>query len=211
MLPYSSFERMVNTTPPDFGFWIKLPSEVTHSKIDLKRILPIFLDSIAPVFESGKLCGVLAQFPFSFKNNSENRSRIREIGDLTGEINLAIEFRSEDWFRDEIFSFLLDLDSILVAIDLPDLKGLPQNGVRNINKMGYARLHGRNSRTWYNNEIGDRYDYNYSIEELRYWVGELQKMDENAPLTYLFFNNCHAGQAVKNARMMKKILELEFK
>lgn len=37
----------------------------------------------------------------------------------------------------------------------------------------------------------------------------VRELAAHAPQTYLFFNNCHAGQAVLNARMMEEILGLE--
>jgi uncharacterized protein YecE (DUF72 family) len=52
----------------------------------------------------------------------------------------------------------------------------------------------------------DRYDYNYSASELGQWVKKIAELSQQAKRTYLFFNNCHAGQAARNAALMKELL-----
>jgi uncharacterized protein YecE (DUF72 family) len=52
----------------------------------------------------------------------------------------------------------------------------------------------------------DRYDYDYSEAELKEWLGKIAGLAEQARRTYLFFNNCHAGQAARNAKLMQELL-----
>ena len=56
----------------------------------------------------------------------------------------------------------------------------------------------------------DRYDYLYSEDELREWIAKIKDMSQKARKTFVFFNNCHAGQAATNARLMKELLSLPF-
>ena len=51
-----------------------------------------------------------------------------------------------------------------------------------------------------------RYDYDYSERELAEWVARLNELAKQAKQTYLFFNNCHAGQAARNAKLMEELL-----
>ena len=44
-------------------------------------------------------------------------------------------------------------------------------------------------------------------DQLKEWLEKIKGIRELTEKTYLFFNNCPQGQAVKNAQMMKKILE----
>jgi uncharacterized protein YecE (DUF72 family) len=74
--------------------------------------------------------------------------------------------------------------------------------------LGYVRLHGRNARNWWGCGGGDRYDYLYSEEELKEWVAKIRAMSQTAKKTFVFFNNCHAGQAARNASLMKDLLSL---
>jgi uncharacterized protein YecE (DUF72 family) len=52
----------------------------------------------------------------------------------------------------------------------------------------------------------DRYDYSYSATELGEWVKKIAELSQQAKRTYLFFNNCHAGKAARNAALMKELL-----
>jgi uncharacterized protein YecE (DUF72 family) len=76
--------------------------------------------------------------------------------------------------------------------------------------IGYVRLHGRNAKTWWarGRAAGDRYDYLYSEDELKEWVAKIQAMSKTASRTFVFFNNCHAGQAARNAKLMQALLDL---
>jgi uncharacterized protein YecE (DUF72 family) len=40
------------------------------------------------------------------------------------------------------------------------------------------------------------------------WVDKIDQLSESSVMTYIFFNNCHLGKAVKNARMMAEMLGL---
>jgi uncharacterized protein YecE (DUF72 family) len=70
----------------------------------------------------------------------------------------------------------------------------------------YVRLHGRNERTWWTGDRSSRYDYSYSEDELREWLEKIATLADQARRTYLFFNNCHAGQAARNAKLMQELL-----
>jgi uncharacterized protein YecE (DUF72 family) len=52
-----------------------------------------------------------------------------------------------------------------------------------------------------------RYDYLYSEKELREFIAPIRDIANRAPTTYIFFNNCHAGKAVRNALMMIEMLK----
>jgi len=51
-----------------------------------------------------------------------------------------------------------------------------------------------------------RYDYDYKPEELSEWVRKVAELAEQARRVYLFFNNCHAGQAARSAKLMQELL-----
>ena len=59
---------------------------------------------------------------------------------------------------------------------------------------------------WGRTPGGDRYDYLYSNDELKDWVTRIRGLAAEAKKTYVFFNNCHAGQAATNARLMQQML-----
>jgi uncharacterized protein YecE (DUF72 family) len=74
------------------------------------------------------------------------------------------------------------------------------------NGTGYVRLHGRNRDSWWGKSGKDRYDYLYSKEEMQEWVQKIRAMLGSTDRTFVFFNNCYAGQAADNARVMQELL-----
>ncbi len=202
---------MADRTPDSFEFWVKVPGLVTHTDEDFEGAIDQFLQSVIPLQEAGKLKGFLAQFPFSFRRGDKAFARIAQLHEAVRDETLAVEFRNRDWIVDETIKFLSERGIVSVTVDLPRLKTLPGMESHLTGPVSYVRFHGRNSRTWYDSHLGDRYDYDYSSDELKEWLLRIHKLDEEGSTTYLFFNNCHAGQAVKNARMLRDMLELEFK
>ena len=73
--------------------------------------------------------------------------------------------------------------------------------------IGYLRFHGRNTN-WFNAPTSERYNYLYSNEELKGFIPEIEKMEKNSERAYIYFNNCHAGKAVRNAQTLKDKLGL---
>jgi uncharacterized protein YecE (DUF72 family) len=53
-----------------------------------------------------------------------------------------------------------------------------------------------------------RYDYSYSDEELAEWLEKIAGLREETERVYVFFNNCHEGQAVTNARRILEMLDV---
>ncbi len=211
ILPASSFEGMVRKTPAGLKFWVKLHADVTHSLKHPAESINQLKRSIAPLIESDRLAGLLAQFPNSFKLGARQIERVKLIREHCEKMALAVEFRDEEWYNNnDIYELAREYEMTLVSVDLPELEGLPQPSEVVAAGIAYIRFHGRNARTWYDNAAGDRYDYDYSISELRAWIPRILRMEEKAPITYMFFNNCHMGQAVKNAKMMRRILEKEL-
>lgn len=62
------------------------------------------------------------------------------------------------------------------------------------------------SRSMHGSREQLRYDYDYSESELMQWVARISALAQQAKQSYLFFNNCHAGQAARNAKLMEELL-----
>jgi uncharacterized protein YecE (DUF72 family) len=204
--PRTTFESMAARTPDGYPFWVKVPGEVTHGAGDPEPVLRQFFEAVQPLEAVGKLAGALAQFPQSFHPGREAEDRLKRIRDAAGERLVAIEFRRKDWGGELRLELLKELSFVNVIPDLPRLKDLPEADLVRTGEVTYVRLHGRNELTWYDQSRGDRYDYDYSNEELEKWASNLLMMERGAG-TFVFFNNCHFGQAVKNAQMLRDLLK----
>lgn len=201
------FEHWVEITPDNFEFTVKFNKATTHQHTNPIEAAEALNDAVAPLIESGKFSGYLGQFPYAFKNEEENRKLLRNLRKTLTDIPIFVEFRHESWLKQPVYDFLRQHQLGYVCVDEPQMKGLlpPQNITTT--DMGYVRFHGRNSATWWNSNAGDRYDYSYSKEELGEWVEQLQEMKNRVTKLYIFFNNCHHGQAPLNAQTMQSLFQ----
>jgi uncharacterized protein YecE (DUF72 family) len=76
---------------------------------------------------------------------------------------------------------------------------------RATSSIGYFRFHGRNSN-WCNAPTSVRYDYRYSEDELEEFIPPINDIAAKTNTVLVFFNNCHAGSAAKNAIMLAQLL-----
>jgi len=186
-----------------------------------------FLEALEPLRSSGKLGGILFQFPSYVVYKDASLDYIRWARDQIGDDQMLVEFRHVSWFDDEhraeTLAFLEEIDAANVIVDAPRIEG-GKNLIPTVqaltNEIAYVRLHGRNADTW--NKRGgsaaERFDYLYSEDELAEWVGPLRELSEQAEQAYAFFNNNatspdgHGGrmaQAAANAKALQQLLQAQ--
>ncbi len=202
------FERMAARTPPGFQFLVKAYKGMTHDPSEWKggAVCAPFRAALEPLEREGKFAGVLAQFPWAFRNVEDSRRHLVELrGHLAG-IPLFVEFRRVDWDKPPVLDLLRRHDLGWCSVDEPALPGLVPPVHHVTNGTGYVRFHGRNQETWWKGNAKDRYDYDYSKDELREWVRKIRSLLASTDRTFVFFNNCYAGQAADNARVMQELL-----
>jgi len=119
----------------------------------------------------------------------------------------VVEFRNRGWAQQETLDMLTEHNLGYCCVDEPALRGLmPRLGVAT-SETGYVRFHGRNAEQWWEHEEAwQRYDYLYSEEELREWVGKVEAITERTHRTYVFFNNHYQGKAALNASLFDQLL-----
>jgi uncharacterized protein YecE (DUF72 family) len=193
---------------PDFRFWIKLHQSFTHERRMEKPMLDGFHDCLRPLVGSGKLAGLLAQFPWSFKLDAANLAYLREMAGHFGAWPLAVEFRHQSWLEDEVLAFFKESGLIWTNIDQPQISlSLPLTALVTARDTAYLRLHGRNYRNWFSGEGRDaRYDYSYSVSELGRLGEVVARLKEQAKKVFVSGNNHYKGSAVKNLLQLKEIL-----
>jgi uncharacterized protein YecE (DUF72 family) len=192
-------------TPPGFEFVVKLHSDVTHKRSHDPDIDRAFRDAVQPLEDAGKMKGYLAQFPYSFHNTQESRAYLAGLQARFPSAPLFVEFRHASWLAEPVLPFLRHAGLRWVSVDEPQLPHLLPPRARASGDLGYVRLHGRNAAHWYAGGAL-RYDYRYNEAELQEWAQKIRQLVEETRQVYVFFNNCHAGQAPANAQAMKDLL-----
>ena len=206
-----NLQKMELQTPENFIFFIKAHKTMTHFKINGSSFKKVMEDSqkfSQTVANYNKIKGILFQFPYSFKYNRENLSIIEKIFKLIKN-DIIVEFRHKSWLNYSVSDVLKRLGVTYCCVDEPNLPGLLPPIVRNFGKFSYIRFHGRNSQRWWSKDPNSgklRYDYLYTDAQLREWKDKIEFLSDESENVYIFFNNCHMGKAVKNAKTMQNIL-----
>jgi uncharacterized protein YecE (DUF72 family) len=202
-------ESWVKRTPDDFEFTVKVWRQFTHNKDgfsteDLKQ----FKEGLRPLVEGRKLGCLLIQFPASFKATEDSTNRLKRLLEEFAEYEKAVELRHQSW--DDSASLLAEHGAVGAFIDEPKFQTSIHQDPSTSGDLLYLRLHGRQFSKWWKHEHrNERYDYLYTVDEIRPYVERLkQKMEKGLKRAYTFFNNHPGAKAVANAIMMRAELEI---
>ncbi|MFH1775278.1 MAG: DUF72 domain-containing protein [Chloroflexota bacterium] len=204
----NNLKLMAEKTGDGFLFSFKANQEMTHKWEDNAPVFQAFCQVIEPVTATGKLGCILAQFPYSFRFNRRNWDYLKLFQERLGDLPLAIEFRNAQWLRKEVFDWLRQHNLGFCCVDEPRLANLLPPLAEATSDIGYIRFHGRNSAKWWQHEQAyERYDYNYTPEELSEWRPKIRKLDSLTEKTFVFANNHWRGQAVDTIRQLRMMLD----
>ena len=187
-----------------------------------------FLEGVSPLRHDGKLGGILMQFPSYVVRKPASLDYLAWAREQLGDHEMLVEFRHASWFedddaREETLRFLEEHGLSHVVTDSPrvDAKTVVPTVLAVTGHSAYVRLHGRNADTWHKRGGGasERFDYLYSDDELREWVGQLRELAGEAENAYVLFNNNNrspgdpgdgrdfVAQAAANADRLRQILQ----
>ena len=170
-----------------------------------------FLDAVTPLEESGKLGGILLQYPRWFLPTPANKQLLAEAATRLAGIPATVELRNRMWFGSAqstgwTLDLLRELGLTHVIVDGP--QGLESSvpAVAAVTTPGLAmvRLHGRRTATWEAPKVPtvERYRYLYSAAELDAAMPLIESAAAEATRTIVFFNNCYGNYGATNAREM---------
>jgi uncharacterized protein YecE (DUF72 family) len=174
-----------------------------------------FRSALAPLAESGKLGVLVYQFPPWFQYNPTNLDFIIRCQELMGTIPIAVEFRHGSWLtpqrKEQVLRFLREHHFTYITVDEPQYGTLATIPFIPCVTAGiaYFRFHGRNRENWLKKgiETSLRFAYEYSDNELEEFIPAIMELHGKANQTFVMFNNCHLGFAVRNAQKMREMLQ----
>lgn len=212
-------ERMLNFYNRSQGrvkFSIKLTRTMTH-EIDRQWMSQAeeFKTALKPLVQKDALAVVLIQFPESFGYTPESRRYLAALLKELSPLSCVVEFRNSSWIRTSVFEGLAERNTGIVYCDMPQCATPFQNSTQLktpfIGTNAYIRMHGRNENGWYAKTIpGEetkRYDYEYSIEELKSFIPIIKNAQSEGRLVQLYFNNHPKGIGFKNALQLMELIK----
>jgi uncharacterized protein YecE (DUF72 family) len=173
-----------------------------------------FIDALEPLHRSGKLGVVLFQYPVWFPWMRANEEELARVRERFAPYRIAVEFRNATWMsqrhRHETLQRLRAHDIVYVCVDEPQgfVSSLPPIAAAT-SGLALVRLHGRNAARWSRaaRTAAERFDYLYSVAELREWVPRVLELARETDEVHVLFNNCHRDHAVRNASQMIELLD----
>ena len=197
---------------PGFRFLAKAWQRFTHERTApwSRAEFELFTAGLSPLREAGRLEALLFQFPWSFRNTSENRDWLESVAEWFGGWPIAVEVRHDSWQDADVLGFFREHGFIWCNIDQPALAHCLAPGSNVTGETGYFRLHGRNARNWFREQpetYGGRYDYLYSESELEEALRRVRKIAVQAKKTFVVFNNHKDAKAFANALQVKVRLQ----
>ncbi len=194
-------EVRIGLSPPGGG---TVPEEFLNACWDW------FREFLAPLREAGRLGYILFQLPPGTRCTPEMLDAMREWTRQLSGYRLAVEFRHRDWSRHpEAFEQLTALGLTYVMVDLPDLPWLMPLMETATSDWAVLRFHGRNRDGWAKAgaSTGERYDYDYSEEELHHWAQVVGRLSDRVARVFAMFNNHVRGNMARNAQALQTLLE----
>jgi uncharacterized protein YecE (DUF72 family) len=209
MIRAETVERMLIGGGSSLLFCAKLTRTMTHEIADDWRTqAELYHQGIRPLVDSKRLLSVLVQLPPFFRRTPENRTYLARLFDMLHPLPLAVEFRHRSWAQESVFKGLEARRITLVSVDAPPLPDLfPPLGLVTNPDLFYLRLHGRNCTGWRSGSKQQQFDYHYTDAELTQWSLErVPRMRAACKTGVILFNNHVAGQAIRNAQTMARLL-----
>lgn len=176
--------------PPGFVFALKGSRYLTHIKRlkDTGEGIRRFFDAVAPL---GRATGpVLWQLPPNMKKDLPRLCEFLEA--LPAGFAYVVEPRGEDWYDEDFFEALNDLNVALCLHDLIDVKvPYPPPG-----PIYYRRFHGTTAK----------YAGRYGRSGLRQPASEIAALAHSGTPCFAFFNNDLNAAAISDAQDLKSLV-----
>ena len=178
-------------SPATFLFSVKAPRAITQYKKlnDCEKFLSDFYNTVEEGLKEKTGC-VLFQFPPNYHYTEEHLEKI--ISNLNPQFPNVVEFRHSSWWNEEVYTILGKNKISFSGMSHPSL---PDKIVQNTGLL-YYRMHG----------VPQLYQSPYTLPGLKKMVKKIDssKIVQSA---FIYFNNDIGGNAIKNAKEMKKLVE----
>lgn len=193
----SSYERWLSQVSDDFVFALKASRFITHVKrlIDVEEAWAAFVRNACVL--GAHLGPILLQFPPSFQCDRRRVERFLKVAQHPAptrhHLRLAVEFRHDSWFTEEMYALLRRHNVSLCIADSP---GYPRQDEVTADFV-YTRFHGRT----------ELFASPYTEQELGEEAMRIRRYLSDGLDVYVYFNNDALGHAVDNAKTLTYLVD----
>jgi uncharacterized protein YecE (DUF72 family) len=197
-----AFAAWRDRTPDGFTMVVKASRYLTHIRRLRDPAEPVARLLGAAVHLGPRLGPVLLQLPPNMSVDPDALEGVlaefarfkppKDVPRIPGPIQVAVEFRHESWWTEEIKGILTRHDA---ALSWADRKEQPLAPLWRTASWGYLRLHEGAGRSW----------PRYTRRTLARWADELAKAWRQREDVFVFFNNDQHGAAPKDAIVLAKV------
>jgi uncharacterized protein YecE (DUF72 family) len=178
--------------PPGFALSVKAPRGLTHGK---RLYSPeVWVDRITACWHrlGDRRAALLVQLA---PGHTRDDARLDYfLGRIPWWIRTAVEFRHPSWHDDEVLRLLERHGAAYCVMSGARLPCL----LRATASFVYVRLHGPDTEHLYGGSYGD--------DDLCWWADRIREWESSGRDVYAYFNNDGAGNAVRNARTLRRLL-----
>ena len=201
----STLEGWISTTPADFLFSLKTPSQITHELSLAPNSYPMmdeFVETVGTMHD--RLGVILIQFPAAFEATRDNGVHLRNfLSRLPEDIRFGIEFRHPSWFVEWTFE---ELNERGIALALVAGKWVAEKVMlsafeKTFTDFAYVRLMGVRDLPNFERVQRDRSD------EIGRWADRIRMLRAND--VFIYVDNYFEGHGPATANKMKKFLGVE--
>lgn len=115
---------------------------------------------------------------------------------------------------EETLEFLEERKLPYVCVDMPQGfdSSVPPVSAATADDLAMVRFHGRDTTAWTSKSetASERFRYDYAKEELQEWVPKIESLTTQARETHVLMNNCYQDYAVRSARDLGALLDLDL-
>jgi uncharacterized protein YecE (DUF72 family) len=179
-----------------------------------KALIEVFLESLVPMIDAGKLGALLLQLSPSFSPKKRALTELDHVLELLDGHKVSVELRNRNWVdderRDETVAYFRSRRIAMVVEDGPSgdhFMIMPSFDVVTTRRLAYLRAHGRNTRGYISGRsVAERFDYDYSDKELEEIAERARGLSDIAIDTHIVFNNNKSNYAPKAAERFRRIV-----
>src|SRR3954470_15518711 len=188
---FASWRRRL---PDGFGLSVKAPRGLTHAR---RLYSPeVWSARIASAWhELGSRREVLlVQLPPGLERDDARLDWF--LGSLPSWVRVAVELRHPSWHDDAVFALLERHGAAYVVMSGAHLPCV----LRSTAPFVYVRMHGP--------DRGHLYAGSYADDDLRWWADRVREWEGAGRQVLVYFNNDGGGNAVRNARTLRGLLDV---